>query len=112
MKSQVLVLLAFGALVSACGGGSTPVADAGTGAGGGGGGDPQTALCLDNDGDGVPGTGECSGEPLIDCNDHDPKVFPGAAEVCDGIDQNCNAQVDEGLTVISYYRDSDGDGFG
>ncbi len=39
-----------------------------------------------------------------DCDDGDASVNPGAAEVCDGIDHNCDGQVDEGF-------DADGDGF-
>ena len=31
-----------------------------------------------------------------DCNDHDPAVNPGAPEICDGKDNNCNNEVDEG----------------
>ena len=32
-----------------------------------------------------------------DCNDKLPGVFPGATEACNGLDDNCNEQVDEGL---------------
>ncbi|MBI5369641.1 FG-GAP repeat protein [Candidatus Uhrbacteria bacterium] len=46
-----------------------------------------------------------------DCNDGNPKVHPGAAEVCNLIDDNCNDQVDEGF-VSRWYRDKDNDGYG
>ncbi|WP_158623848.1 MopE-related protein [Corallococcus llansteffanensis] len=46
-----------------------------------------------------------------DCNDSNGGIRPGATEVCDGVDNNCNGSVDEGVGSI-YYRDADGDGFG
>ncbi len=46
-----------------------------------------------------------------DCDDTDNTVFPGAPELCDGLDNNCNNQIDEGA-LITYYRDLDNDGFG
>ncbi len=47
-----------------------------------------------------------------DCDDNIATINPGAAEVCDGFDNNCNGQVDEGLTTTTYYPDADGDGYG
>ena len=47
-----------------------------------------------------------------DCNDGSAAVHPGATETCNGIDDNCNAQTDEGLQLTTYYRDADGDGYG
>ncbi|MEZ4960186.1 MAG: MopE-related protein [Saprospiraceae bacterium] len=46
-----------------------------------------------------------------DCNDGDPAINPAATEVCDGVDNNCDGQTDNGV-LITYYADSDGDGFG
>ena len=53
----------------------------------------------DNDGD---GSSECQG----DCDDSNPLIHPGAVEVCNSIDDNCNGQVDEDAAGT----DSDGDG--
>ena len=47
-----------------------------------------------------------------DCDDSDPNHNPDTPETCDGTDENCNNQVDEGLTRYSWYYDDDGDGFG
>ena len=57
----------------------------------------------DADGDGYPAD--------EDCDDADGEVFPGADEVCDGVDNDCNGEVDEGVTT-TYYLDSDADGYG
>jgi hypothetical protein len=51
-----------------------------------------------------------------DCND-DPAgngaaFHPGALEVCDGLDNNCNGQRDEGFTLQTYWRDQDSDTYG
>lgn len=34
-----------------------------------------------------------------DCNDADPAINPSAVEICDGKDNNCNGQVDEGIDL-------------
>lgn len=48
-----------------------------------------------------------------DCDDANPSVFPGAPEVCDGLDQDCDDAVDEGaVDAPTWYPDDDGDTFG
>ena len=47
-----------------------------------------------------------------DCNDNNNAIYPGAPEICDGFDNNCNGTNDEGLIFNTYYLDSDNDQFG
>ncbi len=80
------------------------------------------AFYLDTDGDGF-------GSPLDviyaceppegwsqydgDCDDTDPNVYPGADEFCNGIDDDCDAIIDENaVDAVAFYLDTDGDGFG
>ncbi|MEZ5014075.1 MAG: MopE-related protein [Chitinophagales bacterium] len=75
---------------------------------------------LDVDGYGDPSnaTVSCVGAPLgyitdnTDCNDSNGSVHPGATEICNGLDDNCNGLTDDGLTYTTYYADTEGDGFG
>ncbi len=46
-----------------------------------------------------------------DCDDTDAGVYYGAEETCNGQDDDCDLEVDEGVTV-TFYRDADGDGIG
>lgn len=47
-----------------------------------------------------------------DCNDNNELVYPGRAEACNGRDDDCDNQIDEGLSNVTTYKDDDGDGFG
>jgi len=82
--------------------------------------------CADADGDGFGYphlliTCLCSNFPIsgavwttsanLDCDDSNPDIHPGAAEVCNYVDDDCDGQVDEYLRPI-LFRDSDGDGYG
>src|SRR5258706_3930455 len=61
------------------------------------------APCLDQDLDGYFNcTSGCSpqGHVCGDCNDADPLVHPGAAEVCNHRDENCDGVPDEGFTPV------------
>jgi hypothetical protein len=46
-----------------------------------------------------------------DCDDADPAVNPGAEELCNGVDDNCDGVADDGH-VTTWYQDGDGDGYG
>jgi hypothetical protein len=52
---------------------------------------------------------------IDDCNENDRDVFPGATEVCNGIDDDCDGAVDvddAGIVLDVWYDDDDGDGYG
>ena len=64
----------------------------------------ETGLILDDaDNDGY--------DSSIDCDDDNPAIHPGSTEICDGIDNDCDGNIDDGVWV-SFFEDSDGDGFG
>ncbi|MCB9760224.1 MAG: hypothetical protein H6739_10350 [Alphaproteobacteria bacterium] len=76
---------------------------------------------LDGDGHGdVDFTTEACARPTgyadgdQDCDDADAAVNPDAAELCDGIDNNCDGTVDEDTATdaATWYVDTDGDGYG
>ena len=51
-----------------------------------------------------------------DCNDLDEDIHPNATEICDRIDNDCDEAIDDldsdVLDQLSWYLDTDGDGFG
>ena len=49
-----------------------------------------------------------------DCDDTDADTSPGSDEVCGGLDENCDGEVDEdgAVDVIEWFVDIDGDGYG
>lgn len=48
-----------------------------------------------------------------DCDDTNPAVHPGADEVCNGVDDDCNSWIDDNpADATTWYNDADGDGFG
>ncbi len=74
---------------------------------------------IDRDGDGyIDGYGADGGEGDIDCDDQLAYVNPSALELCNGIDDDCDGEVDEGQgeelagEVPTWHGDKDHDGYG
>lgn len=66
----------------------------------------------DADGDGFVSALCCNGDACgDDCDDARISVNPGASEVCNLLDDDCNGTIDEDV-LVTFYRDLDGDNFG
>ncbi len=85
--------------------------------------DAETMWYADSDGDGFGNLDvsiiQCT-QPegyvldYTDCDDSEPTTFPGAAEYCDGVDNDCDGTIDEDDAVdgFNWYADTDMDGYG
>lgn len=74
--------------------------------------DESCPECTDSDGDGFYAQGGCG---ITDCDETNPGINPGALESCgDGVDNDCDTQVDEpdAYNASTFYYDGDGDGYG
>ena len=82
---------------------------------------------MDIDGDGFGNPNEqvmvCEGSSEmvindLDCDDTNPDIHPNALEICDLIDNDCDLAIDQAdpnfdsSTLVTYYEDIDGDGYG
>jgi hypothetical protein len=47
-----------------------------------------------------------------DCDDANANIFPGATEICNSIDDDCNSFTDDGLPFYTFYIDVDADLYG
>ncbi len=84
--------------------------------------DATDTFWLDDDGDGYgdpDATTQACSVPAgysandDDCDDADPAAWPGGIEVCDGVDNDCDGDVDVGaLDTETFYTDADRDSFG
>ncbi len=70
---------------------------------------------FDGDGDGQTTCGADGDLATLtdnDCDDSSNAVYPGAPEICDSLDNDCNGQIDDNTVVVEWYPDLDSDTFG
>jgi len=69
----------------------------------------------DGDGDDTSGAEDADGDGYsskYDCDDADADVNPGADEICNDVDDNCDGGTDVGGDYYLYYIDADADTYG
>ncbi|MFK8003569.1 MAG: MopE-related protein, partial [Polyangiales bacterium] len=54
----------------------------------------------------------CGAPRGVDCDDEDANTGGGTPESCDGRDNDCDMNIDEGATEVQWFYDGDGDGHG
>jgi len=52
------------------------------------------------------------GESEVICSELMVNVTPSVPEICNGLDDDCDGLIDEGLVINDYYYDNDNDGYG
>ncbi len=122
MKQAIVLVCSLVSLIAACSGGEQ----------GGDDGAPDAACATakfypDGDGDGFGDMARpvdmCTAPVGYiskggDCRDADASSHPGAVELCDAVDNNCDGLLDDADPTVDkssgklFYRDADGDGFG
>jgi len=60
-------------------------------------GNDNVVVCSDKDMDGFADNAGCGTQ--VDCNDRDAEINPGKAELPDGVDNNCDGQIDDDFSV-------------
>jgi hypothetical protein len=78
---------------------------------------------LDGDGDGFGRVDfqrlDCADKPAPasfvaeagDCDDYDDAAHPGATEICNQDDDDCDGEIDEDVAPVELWPDADGDGY-
>jgi hypothetical protein len=116
LLSSLLVVLSLGACGDKPGAGAGGTGDGGGDDGGDDGDDGGDDDGGDDGDDGGEDPVDTDGDGVVDdedCAPTDPAVYPGAEEICDGVDQDCNDLVDdEPVDGTTWYADADADGFG
>ncbi len=84
--------------------------------------DAMALWYLDRDRDGwgdsgAPAIESCEPQPGRvlrggDCNDDRADIHPRVADLCDGVDADCDGEIDENGVRFAFYPDADGDGWG
>jgi hypothetical protein len=78
---------------------------------------PDVPFCVselmgDEDRDGYTRLMGCAESVSGDCAPSDASRHPGARELCNALDDDCDGAIDESMDVATWCADGDGDGYG